>query len=105
LTSEFHADSLFAIELIGVKEFLVLLDVLMDEPGYFHVEAAVLSDIEQALLAPPFDRIHPIAGFSDPERRLRDIVQPRFDPGHLIDFDKHIECAELMREIKDRITH
>lgn len=105
LTSELHTDSLFSIKLICVKEFPVLQDVFVHESGHLHVEAAVLGDVEQAFFAPPFDRVYAVTGFADPERRLRDIVQPRLDPCDFVDFDQDIECAELVREIKDGIAH
>jgi len=51
-------------ETIVVKELLVPAPVLMHEPGYFHVEAAIFGDLEQSAFTPPADGIEPGGGLA-----------------------------------------
>ena len=73
--SPFYIDSLFAAEFVGVEKLPTFDAMFVNEFGHFYVEAAIFSDLHQALFAPPFDRVDPVGGLAQAERRLGDVPQ------------------------------
>src|SRR5262249_24419144 len=100
-----HFDSLFALEPVGVEELSKMRAVFVNEPGDLHVEATVLGYFHKLLFPPPLDRVDAIAGFSDAESRLSDVLQCRLDAYRLFDLHQQIKRWQLVRKVQDRVTH
>ena len=79
--------------------------VFVHEPRHFHIEAAILGDLENASFPPPTDRVQSHRGFLNAESGLRDRVQSEAMPNPLFHVGHQIGSRQFRHEIEDRVAH
>jgi len=97
-------DRALLLEAICEVELFVSGAVLVDEFGYFYVEAAVLGYLDDFAFAPPADGFQAVAGLAYAQCGVGDGVEGEAVPQFGFDVDHQVEGGDVVLEAEDRVA-